>query len=294
MPGMISSLSYQYKVVTNAKNHLKKQLSARDHGDPQQRTPPKSLEKRHRTQANERSGHPVYYLDYDRAEEKPCILYFHGGSFLTGLSGKHWRFARKLLFGTGCPMVVPDYPLIPEHTHRGILAFCMELYLDLAAECPHGLILVGDGAGANLALSVARQAVRKKLPLPVQVLLLSPYLDLAGTNPIRNVLAHRDPVLEPDGCREAALLYAGSRSLSDPLISPVLGSMEGLPKVTAWTGDNDILYADTLLLKDALKKARTPYHIYTYPNMVHGWMLERIPEGRRALRQIVLTIREYL
>ena len=294
MPSVISSLFYQYQSMTDARGGLKKHLAAKYHGSPKDMIPPKSLEKRHQVRAGVQSGRPVYYLDLEKAEEKPCILYFHGGSFLTGLSGRHWRFVRKLLFGAGCPVAVPDYPLIPEHTHGRILSFCMETYLELVENCPRGVILSGDGAGANLALTVAQQAVRRKLPVPGRILLLSPYLDLSGDNPIRNVLAHRDPVLEPDGCREAALLYAGSRSLSDPSVSPVFGSMEGLPKVTVWTGDNDILYADTLLLKDALEKARTPYHIYTYPNMVHGWMLERIPEGRRALRQIVLTVREYL
>ncbi len=294
MPGIISSLSYQYKVLTRAKNDLSRRLAARNHGNPRDMVPPKYLERHHQVQAAVQSGRPVYYLDFEKAEEKPCILYLHGGAFLTGVSEKHWRFARRLLFGTGCPMVIPDYPLIPEHTHKRILSFCMELYLDLAAKCPHGIILAGDGAGANLALSAARQAVRKGAPLPGQLLLLSPYLDLSGNNPIRNVLAHRDPVLEPSGCREAALLYAGSRPLSSPLVSPVFGSMAGLPRVTVWTGDNDILYADTLLLKEALRRAHTPYHIYTYPDMVHGWMFERIPEGRKALRQIILTIRDYL
>jgi len=294
MPSIVSSLSYQYKVFTNAKNDLKKLLASGGHGNPEDMAPPKSLEKHHQIQADVRSERPVYYLDFEKAEEKPCILFFHGGSFLTGLSGKHWRFIRRLLFGTGCPAVVPDYPLIPEHTHRYILSFCAELYQDLITKCPHGVILVGDDAGASLAMVVAQQTIRQNIPSPSQLLLLSPYLDFSGNNPIKNVLAHRDPVLELSACKEAALLYAGSRSLNDPLVSPVFGSMQGLPKITVWTGDNDILYADSLLLKEALQRAHTPYHIYTYPGMVHGWMLERIPEGRKALRQIVLTIREYL
>ncbi|MCI8465274.1 MAG: alpha/beta hydrolase [Lachnospiraceae bacterium] len=294
MPSIISSLSYQYKVFTNAKTDLKKQLSARNHGVAKDMVPPSILEKRYSVEASAKNGRPVYYLDFEQASEKPCILYFHGGAFLTGLSKKHWRFVRRLLFGTGCPVVVPDYPLIPEYTHRAILSFCMEIYLELLSKSPHGVILIGDSAGANLAMAVAQQAVQRDIPIPNRLLLLSPCLDLSGDNPIKNVLAYRDPVLEPDSCREVALLYAGSRSLSDPLISPVFGSMKGLPKVTVWTGDNDILYADSLLLKEALRKAHTPYHIYTYPDMVHDWMFERIPEGRKALRQIVMTIREYL
>lgn len=294
MPSIISSLSYQYKRLNHAKDDLKKCLISKKHGASKDMLPPKALKNHHQVQVSAKSGRPVYYVDFEKAEEKPCIFYFHGGSFLTGLSKKHWRFVKRLLFGTGCPVVIPDYPLIPEYTHKRILSFCMEVYLELTETCPHGVILIGDCAGANLAMASAKSAVQKKSRIPNQLLLLSPYLDLSGNNPIKNVLAHRDPLLEPESCQEAALLYAGSHSLTDPLVSPVFGSMKGLPKVTVWTGDSDILYADTLLLKEALKKSHTPYHIYTYPNMVHDWMFERIPEGRKALRQIVMTIREYL
>lgn len=294
MPSIISALSYQYKIVTHAKSNLKKQLTARNYAVPKDMMPPKALEKRHQIQTDSRSGRPVFYIDFEKAAEKPCVLYFHGGIFLTGPTEKHWRFVRKLLFAAGCPVVVPDYPLIPKHTHKRILSFCMELYLELTQKCPHGVILVGDSAGANLAMAVTQLAIQKGIAAPSQLLFLSPYLDLSRENPIKNVLAHRDPVLDPDSCREAALLYAGSRPLSDPLISPIFGSLEGFPKITVWTGDNDILYADSLLLKETLKKARVPYHIYTYPDMIHSWMFERTPEGRKALRQIIMTVRKYL
>lgn len=294
MSSISSSLFYQYKVLANAKGDLKRMLTARDHGDPKGMLPPEGLKKRHHIRADETAGRPVYYIDFERAEEKPCILYFHGGAFLTGLTKKHWRFVKKLLFTTGCPVVVPDYPLIPEHTHKRILSFCTETYLELISKCPKGVVMIGDSAGANLAMTVTGQAIQRGAVPPGQLLLLSPYLDLSGDNPIKNVLAHRDPVLELCDCREAALLYAGSRPLRDPLISPIFGSVKDFPRITIWSGDNDILYADSLLLKEALKKAHTPYRLYTYPNMVHNWMFERIPEGRKALRQIVMTVREYL
>ena len=66
----------------------------------------------------------------------------------------------------------------------------------------------------------AQQAVQRKLPLPHRLLLLSPLLDATKNNPVKNVLAPRDPVLEPEGCQEAALLYAGSEPLDSPLVSP--------------------------------------------------------------------------
>ncbi len=290
MPSIISALSYQYQHRTNTKNNLKLRLANADHGDPRFMTPPDSFKKKYTVEAGLLMGRPVYYFNLEKAVERPCVLYFHGGAFVTALQKRHWRLTDSILRETCCPVVVPDYPLIPEHTHKRIFHFCMELYTSLLERCPRGLILMGDSAGANLAMAVSQAAVKQGLPAPKKLLLLSPFLDATSDNPVKNVLAQRDPVLDPAGGREAAILYAGSLPLNDPRISPILGSMKGLPKVYAWTGDNDMLYADALLLKQKLHKAHVPYHIYIYPGMVHNWMLHDLPEGRTAVRQIVSKI----
>lgn len=292
MSSIKSILSYQYRKKTHAKYDLKKQLAAGNHGKFSDMIPPEAMAKANHIQAESLSGRPVYYMNFQTAQEKPCILYFHGGGFLTGFTKKHWNFISSVLRGTECPVVVPDYPLIPEASHKKIISYCMELYTSLIPRCPHGMILMGDSAGGNLALVIAQKAVREGLVLPGQLLLLSPFLDATGNNPVKNVLAPRDPVIEPEGCREASLLYAGTLPLDNPLISPVFGDMTGLPRTTVWTGTNDMLYADALLLKEALHEARVPYHIYTYPYMVHDWMLDNFRESRRAVRQIIKTIKE--
>ena len=292
MASLKSTLSYQYRKKTRAKYDLKKQLSTANHGKLSEMVPPRSMAKACSIEADSRSGRPVYYMNFRNAANKPCILYFHGGAFLTGLTKKHWKFSHSILEKCDCPLVIPDYPLIPECTHKKILSWCMELYLSLIPKCPCGIILMGDSAGANLAMVIAQQAVKRNLPLPEKLLLLSPFLDATRKNPVKNVLAPRDPVIEPQGCREASLLYAGSASLDSPLISPIFGSMEGLPKIYAWTGTNDMLYADALLLKEALHNAKVPYHIYTYPDMVHDWMFDHFRESRDALRQIIKILNQ--
>lgn len=290
MPSILSNLSYQYKLRTNAKDDLKTQLSRSNHGDPRYMTPPEAFRKKYTVEADSCLERPVYYLDFSRAADAPCVLYVHGGAFLTGLIKKHWKLCDSILRGTVCPVVVPDYPLIPEHTCRQTLQFCMTLYEALTSRCPHGVILMGDSAGANLALAVAQNAKKAGLPAPKKLLFLSPFLDATGNNPVKNVLSRRDPVLEPDGGREAALLYAGSLPLSDPRVSPLFGPMKDLPPVSIWTGDNDMLYADALQLRQKLHNAHVPYHLYTYPGMVHDWMLESLPEARKAVKQILTEI----
>ncbi len=285
MPSIRSLLSYQYKKRTRHTKHVPA------HGRLQNMLPPEALYKKHTVQVRTCQDRPVYYMDFQKAQDMPCILYFHGGSFTKGLRKKDWKLLSALLKGTGCPIAVLDYPLVPEHTHRSILSYCLEVYDTLSSQCPHGLLLMGDSAGASIAMAVAQAAVRERLSMPSSVLLLCPFLDATGGNPVKNVLAPRDPVLDLEKGREASLLYAGSLPLEDPLVSPVFGSMKGLPRIYVWTGDNDILYADALLLKDKLREAHIPYHIYVYPSMTHNWMYENLPESRTAVRQIIREVR---
>lgn len=283
MASIQSLIYYQYKKTIHRKGKVR--------GNAREAVPPESLYKKHVTEARLVEGRPVYCIDFHKTGELPCILYVHGGSFSKGLRKKDWKLLSALLKSTGCPVAALDFPLIPEHSCKGILSWCMEALTALSPECPRGFLLMGDSAGASIAMAMAQQAKEKGLSLPSAILLLCPFLDATGNNPAKNVLAPRDPVLDQDKGRETALLYAGSLPLEDPRVSPVFGDMKGLPRVYAWTGDNDILYADALLLKEKLRDAHVPYHIYVYPGMTHNWMYECLPEARTALRQIISEVR---
>ena len=54
-------------------------------------------------------------------------------------------------------VVLPAYPLTPTHTWQDALPPLLELFDEVAAGSPHGVVLMGDSAGGGLAVGLAQR-----------------------------------------------------------------------------------------------------------------------------------------
>jgi acetyl esterase len=107
---------------------------------------------------------PIPARLFDAAAERApgdTIVYYHGGGFVIGDLDSHAPLCADLSRITGLPVVAVDYRLAPEHPFPAGPDDAMAAARWLAA---HGhevgcaatrLILMGDSAGANLALLAA-------------------------------------------------------------------------------------------------------------------------------------------
>lgn len=219
------------------------------------------------------------------------ILYLHGGAWVFDVLGPHWRIVDALIARTGARVILPRYPLAPESTWRQTYAFLEELLGSIGAEARDRLIVAGDSAGGCLSLGIAQRLRARGEPLPAGLLLFSPALDLTFSDPGVATIAPRDPMLAVPGCREAARLWAGGTPLTDPRISPLFGSLEGLPPTAIVTGTRDILHPDALRLSDGLARAGREVALYRYPGQCHVFVGAPIPEATRALYEAGAFIR---
>ena len=74
-------------------------------------------------------------------------MYLHGGGYMAGIDTFQVRYAGRLARALGARVVLPDYPLAPEHTWRD----SFEPLVALAgrwAEEPGGVVLAGDSPAA--------------------------------------------------------------------------------------------------------------------------------------------------
>jgi acetyl esterase/lipase len=149
------------------------------------------------------------------------------------------------------------------------------------------LTIMGDSAGGDLALSLAMQARDAKLPLPANLVLLSPGMDFSFTDPKQPALDRIDPILDLEGARKLGHMYAGALDVHDPVVSPLYGSLQGLPPMVVFTGTRDLVNPDAHRLQAKAKEAGVPLQLFEYPGMVHVWMLFPMPEASRVLGQIV-------
>ena len=69
-------------------------------------------------------------------ETKPVILYLHGGGYRQGFQLFHWKMLADLSKVTGCGLVMPDYPLLPEHTALEAHTLVLKLYSELCLRSP--------------------------------------------------------------------------------------------------------------------------------------------------------------
>ncbi|MFC4589931.1 alpha/beta hydrolase [Sphaerisporangium corydalis] len=222
------------------------------------------------------------------------ILYLHGGGFVMSITELHWDLIGKLSKRLDATVVVPLYPLAPEKTAPDVFEFLLPLYADLIHEAgPKNVVLIGDSAGGNLALSLAMQARDVNLQQPAGSVLLSPGLDFSFSDAKQPALDRTDPILDLEGARRLGLLYAGDLDVRDPMVSPLYGSLRGLAPLAVFTGTRDLVNPDAHRLQDKAKEESIPLQLFEYSGMVHVWMLFPMPEANLALDQIVGCVEEF-
>lgn len=94
-----------------------------------------------------------------------------------------------------------------------------------------------------------------------------------------------DPVLSVDAIKTQFELWAGDRDLIDPLVSPLYGSLSGLPRTAVYAGSLEVLGPDAVVLQD--KALATPGADFTFDlrkGEMHDWaMTSRLPEVRSQI-----------
>ena len=74
--------------------------------------------------------------------------------------------------------------------------------------------------------------------------------------------------------RKAGRQWAGDLSPTDPLVSPIYGSLAGLPPTAVYCGNLDLLAADVLRLKElALATAASDFTFILRNGAIHDWAM---------------------
>ncbi len=223
----------------------------------------------------------VFILRPRRQPVARTVLYLHGGAYVRGFDRGHWRFLEQMIDSTGCTIIAPDYPLVPEHDCASAIDHLLAVYAYIQKAKPRpDLTIMGDSAGGGLGLALSLELKRKGLPGPNRIVLLSPWLDVALRNPeIEDI---DDPWLGRKGLQMVGKLYAGKLSLTNPLVSPLYGNMKGLPPLHVFAGTRDLLFPDSKQLCRIARDGGVSVRFYEFFEMTHVWMLFPFPESQQA------------
>ncbi len=232
-------------------------------------------------------GRDVITMRPKATESKTKVLYFHGGAYIFGIKNFHVNFAKQLIQSTGATVIMPDYPLAPDHCAADVYAMAETLYQKLCDDKETDQIfLMGDSSGGGIALGLAQHLREIGIRQPDKIILLSPWLDVTMSNPEILVVDRDDPILGIDGLIMAGSAYARDWDRKDPRVSPIYGDMHGLADIQLFISTHDLLYPDAKKFRDIMQQQSIPMEYHEYPGLFHDWMLFHIPESRDVYNHI--------
>lgn len=232
-------------------------------------------------------GVDVELSEPEKVSGDTIVVYYHGGSFVTGNAPAGRAYASALAGESGLRVYAVTYRLAPENPYPAGVNDCFALYQALLAKYPGSRIaLTGESAGGTLALVVTLMAKDAGLPLPSAVAAFSPCTDFAEDLPSRTANRDTDPAVQSNVIELIRALYCPGQELSDPYVSPLRGDYVGFPPLMVVVDGGEMLLDDSLLLVEKAKQAGVAVELQVAEGCFHGFpILGRLsPESEQVLK----------
>jgi acetyl esterase/lipase len=230
-------------------------------------------------------GFPVYIVKPRKGDSGRRIMYTHGGSYVNTIAKQHWAFIGTLAERLAAVVIVPDYPLAPEHSWRDSFSAMVDLAHYTADDAASDCILMGDSSGGGFTLAVAQYlSAAGMAPLPL--VLITPFVDLTLTDPRSSALDSADPWHSIEGLREAGRLWAGEDDPKRPEVSPLFGKFAGLGPLLLFSGTRDVLNPQSHDLAEKARNEGVSVKLVEGIGLIHAYPLLPIPEARSAMDRI--------
>lgn len=241
------------------------------------------------------SGSHFHMLDVYRLQrmqkQAPVVLYIHGGGFSMLSKESHWimalMFARAgyVVFNINYTLSTSaPFPAAVEDS-LSALKFVLE-NADVYGGSAEEIIVAGESAGANLALSVALSACHSNVSnsLANEIYSLKPKIKAlmlgCGLYEVGNIERFRGkipdiflPILEHISETYLGSSLIGQRPLADPLsfLESSEKLMREMPSVFLFCGGSDPILEDTCRLQNAFKSRKINSTLKIYPDRHHAF-----------------------
>jgi len=219
---------------------------------------------------------------------KRILLFFFGGGFTVGSVDSHKNLIGRLSATANAAVCAIQYRLAPEHPFPAALDDALTAYRWLLHH-PYArsrIVFCGLSAGGGLALSLLLRLKMEKIATPAGAICLCPWVDLKMRGESIRKNAGKD-LLRTERLAWCAEKYAAGSDLASPLLSPLNGSLEGLPPLFIQSGTLDLLHTEALQLAEKAQKQGVAVTLDVWPNLVHGWQLfaPQFPEAQEGLER---------
>lgn len=238
------------------------------------------------------SAVPSEWFHPEDAPEDRVIIYFHGGSYISGTLMYCRLLASEFAESARINTLSFEYRLAPEHPFPAALedAECVyDKVLSLGIE-PKKVALLGESAGGGLVCSLLLKLRDQGKPLPGAAVVISPWTDLTLSGKTYKTNETVDPMLSAAKLDKARHFYTSEENFRNPYVSPAFGNFEGCPPMLIHVGTHEILLSDARKLAEALRNSRTDVTLDEWEGMWHVWHAFDTRESRLAREGIVRFI----
>lgn len=224
------------------------------------------------------------------ADKSKVILYLHGGGYTIGSTNSHRSLVGKIAKKTKSMAVLIDYRKAPENPFPAALEDALASYQSLLnrGKKPENIIIAGDSAGGGLTVATLLAIKEKGLPQPAGGVCLSPWVDLAATGDSIHTNADNDPLVDILKLKIWARMYAGSYSLTHPLVSPLYADLTGISPLLIQCSTSEMLHSDAVRLAEKARNQGVEVELQQWDGLIHWWHLFQrvIPEASEAINLI--------
>jgi acetyl esterase len=211
-------------------------------------------------------------------ESHALVIYFHGGSFVTGDLDTHEWLCRRLASDTKMRFLAIDYRLAPEHPFPAGLNDAVDAIRYVAEHrsefgvANSRLIIMGESAGANLTTVAAALLRDEGLVLAAQVLIyptLGPELMTESAHTFATGY-----LLNLDHLRYDYRQYLGHfGDHNDPRVTPLLRlDLSGSAPAVVVVAECDPLRDEAVAYAGLLRHCGVPVELLEAQGMVHGFL----------------------
>jgi acetyl esterase len=222
---------------------------------------------------------PIRLYAHGAGEDRPVLLWFHGGGWVLGDLETHDHVCRELAHRTGWLVLSVGYRLAPEHPFPAALddAYAATRWAATHAGTvggdPDRLLTVGASAGGNLAAAVALRARDEGEPSLSGQVLVYPAVDPSGGTDSHREFAD-GPLLTREGVAWYWEQYLGHPiDGRHPYAAPARArSLGGVAPAVVLTCGFDPLRDEGRAYADRLEGEGVPVERLHYDDVMHGFL----------------------
>lgn len=202
-------------------------------------------------------GVPGIWAEPIGASSEEVLLLLHGGGFALGSSASHRKLGGHLARACAAPVFVADFRLAPEHPYPAAIDDALAVLAAWRSEgrAAERITLVGDSAGANLAIATTLRLLQAGEPLPRQVITMSPWLNMENTGATLDTNDATDFLITREGLQANIDRYLGGVcDPTEPLANPLYADLTGFPRLYICAGSVESLLDDSVRLDELARK----------------------------------------